>query len=85
MKQFDCSVFDEPIWGIIFGVFEVRRTILAGYFFASSMFGIRFDNSGNYFSCCSISTKDFLVDLSNFNNFRLTGGLDFENHDFLCF
>ena len=63
MKQFDCSVFDGPILGIISRVFDVRRDFLAGHFSASSMFDIRFDKLGIYFFRCSMFDK---VNLTEF-------------------
>ena len=54
MKQFDSSVFDGPIsgiitrvldgpsWGFISRVFDVRRDLLDKYFFSSSMFDDHF-------------------------------------------
>ena len=42
MKQFDSSVFDGPILGIISRVFDVRRDLLDSYFFSSSMFDDQF-------------------------------------------
>ena len=42
MKQFDSSVFDGPILGIISRVFDVRRHFLDGYVFHSPMFEFDF-------------------------------------------
>ena len=48
MKQFDSSVFDGTILGIISRVFDVRRHFLDGYFVSSSMF--EFDLNKNTIS-----------------------------------
>ena len=42
MKQFDSSVFDDPILGIISRVFDVRRHLFDAYVFSSSMFEFDF-------------------------------------------
>ena len=42
MKQFDSSVFDGPILGIISRVFDVRRDLWDGCVFSSSMFDDQF-------------------------------------------
>ena len=42
MKQFDSSVFDDPVLGIISRVFDVRRDFLDRYFFGSSVFDDHF-------------------------------------------
>ena len=48
MKQFDCSVFKGPISGINSRVFDVRRRLLAGDFFGTSMFDFRLNTFDNY-------------------------------------
>ena len=42
MKQFDSSVFDDPVLGIISRVFDVRRDFLDRYFSGSSVFDDHF-------------------------------------------
>ena len=58
MKQFDSSVFDDSILGIISRVFDVRRDFLDRYFFGSSVFDDHFLQKFK-FRLCVLKLYDF--------------------------
>ena len=72
MKQFDSSVFDGPILGIISRVFDVRRDFLDRYFFSSSMFDDQFLQK--------LEFRLFVLKLYDFPSLGCcpAGGVDFE-------
>ena len=72
MKQFDSSVFDGPILGIISRVFDVRRYFLDKYCFSSSMFDHQFLQK--------LEFRLFVLKLYDFPSLGCcpAGGVDFE-------
>ena len=60
MEQFDSSVFDGPILGMIYGVFDVRRHFMDGIFVEQFGVRIRFLEIHDFqcLECCPAGAVD---------------------------